>query len=312
VLRRRHAQFDLAILVNPKEPFPPSDEPALRLIARAAERQNLRAEFVGPKDLDKVSRFDALFIRETTNIDNHTFTFARIAEANGMPVIDDSVSILRCSNKVFLREAMVRARIATPATELLTKANFQEVARRIEYPCVLKIPDGSFSRGVFKIADHHEFVAKATELLEDSAIILAQEFLPTEFDWRIGILDGKPLFACKYHMVKGHWQVYNHALKRKINYGRTETVLVEDAPANIIKAAVRASLQMGRGLYGVDLKEVGSTAYVIEVNDNPNLDAGTEDKRAGEALYDSVISVFRQRILTAKGLSQPAQANRAA
>jgi len=312
VSRRKHAQFDLAILVNPKEQFPPSDEAALRLISRAAERQNLRTEMVGPKDLDKVTRFDALFIRETTNIDNHTFTFARIAEANGLPVIDDSVSILRCSNKVFLREAMVRARIATPATELLTKGNFQEVALRIEYPCVLKIPDGSFSRGVFKISDAHEFAAKASELLEDSAIILAQEFLPTEFDWRIGVLDGKPLFACKYHMAKGHWQVYNHALKRKVNYGQSETILVEEAPASIVKAAVRASLQMGRGLYGVDLKEVGATAYVIEVNDNPNLDAGTEDGRTGEALYDAIISVFRQRILTAKGLAQPPQPNRAA
>ncbi len=312
VLRRKHVQFDLAILVNPKEALPPSDEPALRMFVKAADRQNLRAEIVGPKDLDKMTRFDALFIRETTNIDNHTFTFARRAEANDMPVIDDSVSILRCSNKVFLSEAMARARIATPATQLLTKANFREIARQIDYPCVLKIPDGSFSRGVFKVADAREFTAKAAELLEDSSIILAQEFLPTEFDWRIGVLDGKPLFACKYHMVKGHWQVYNHALKRKINYGRSETIPIELAPTNIVKAAVRASLQMGRGLYGVDLKEIGTTAYVIEVNDNPNIDAGTEDRKAGEALYDAIIGVFRQRILTAKGLLQTAQPKAAA
>ena len=85
---------------------------------------------------------------------------------------------------------------------------------------------------------------------------------------------------------------------------------VEDAPPAVIKAAVKASLQMGHGLYGVDVKEARGMAYVIEVNDNPNIDAGIEDKFIGERMYDEVISVFRRRILIARGLAGAAAEKR--
>ncbi|MCB1460046.1 MAG: RimK-like ATPgrasp N-terminal domain-containing protein, partial [Nitratireductor sp.] len=303
-LRRKRTSFDLAILFDPKEKFPPSTEQAIRHFMRAADKQNIQAEVIGAKDMERLSSFDALFIRETTNIDNHTFTFAKAAEAQGMPVIDDPVSILRCSNKVYLHEAMARARIATPKTLLITRANMKEMLAQLSFPLVLKIPDGSFSRGVIKVRDAGEYQQKASQMLEDSFIILAQEFLPTSFDWRIGVLDGKPLFACKYHMARGHWQIYNHKAKGKTDMGGFETMRVGDAPQNIVKTAVRASLQMGRSLYGVDLKEVNGTPYVIEVNDNPNVDTGVEDKATGEEIYNTIISVFRERILASKGLAR--------
>jgi glutathione synthase/RimK-type ligase-like ATP-grasp enzyme len=47
-------------------------------------------------------------------------------------------------------------------------------------------------------------------LLEKSELIVAQEYLRTEFDWCIGILDRRPLFVAKYCMVPGHWQIVRH------------------------------------------------------------------------------------------------------
>lgn len=302
VYRRRKASFDLAILYDPDEKLPPSTPEAIAEFIKAADRANMNAEVISRKDIGKLSRFDALFIRETTNIENHTFTFAREAEAAGMPVIDDSVSILRCSNKVYLREAMARAKIATPATVMVTRSNIRELALSLDFPIVLKIPDGSFSRGVIKVDDAEQFIEKARNLLEDSFIILAQEFLPTSYDWRIGVLGGKPIFAAKYFMARDHWQIYNHAAGQDGEFGAAEYLLIEDTPQQIVKAAVRASLQMGRGLYGVDLKEIGGKPVVIEVNDNPNIDAGYEDSRQGDFVYDAVISYFREQILISKGL----------
>nr|MCU0790936.1 RimK family protein [Nitratireductor sp.] len=247
--RRRRPMFELAILFDPAEKMPPSSEGSIRHFVRAAERQNIRAEIISKKDLSRLSSFDALFIRETTNIDNHTFTFARHAEARGMPVIDDSVSILRCSNKVYLHEALARAKIATPRTQLVTKTTLRDVIAQLSFPCVLKIPDGSFSRGVVKARDADEYVEQATKMLEDSFIVLAQEYLYTDYDWRIGVLDGKPLFACKYHMARGHWQIYNHRAGGRTHSGGFDTMAVETAPPAVIRAAVKASQQMGRGLY---------------------------------------------------------------
>jgi glutathione synthase/RimK-type ligase-like ATP-grasp enzyme len=60
--------------------------------------------------------------------------------------------------------------------------------------------------------------------------------------------------------------------------------------------AVAAANLIGRGLYGVDIKEADGRTYMIEVNDNPNIDAGNEDQVLGMALYREVMGVYARRI----------------
>src|SRR5205823_3181563 len=71
---------------------------------------------------------------------------------------------------------------------------------------------------------------------------------------------------------------------------------VFDQSEIVVKTAVHAASVVGDGLYGVDLKQVGDRCYVIEVNDNPNIDAGNEDGVLKEALYREVLGVFLRRI----------------
>jgi len=299
--REIRSHFDLAILVDPDEALPPSNAPALEKLIKAARRHDMHAELITRSDLKRLDAFDALFIRATTSKDNFTYPFARKALRMGMPVIDDPRSILRCSNKVYLSEALGRAGFSTPSTLLITRSTLKAVAEEIEFPQVLKIPDGSFSRGVVRVNDHEEFLDKANQMLKDSFVIIAQEYLPTPFDWRIGVINGAPLFACKYYMARGHWQIYNHKGGNRVVSGGFETVAIEDVPPFILDAAVGTSLVVGDGLYGIDLKEIDRRAIVIEVNDNPNIDAGIEDKIYGRAVYDQIMQIFHARILTSKG-----------
>nr|MBF3181566.1 RimK family alpha-L-glutamate ligase [Pseudomonas aeruginosa] len=53
---------------------------------------------------------------------------------------------------------------------------------------------------------------------------------------------------------------------------------------------------IGDGLYGVDLKQAGDKVLVIEVNDNPNIDAGIEDGQLGDELYRRILQAFVQRL----------------
>ena len=78
---------------------------------------------------------------------------------------------------------------------------FEQISSQLGSPFILKIPDGSFSFGMKKVTNETELEAALDLLFEKSSILLAQEFTPTEFDWRIGILNGEPLFACKYYMA---------------------------------------------------------------------------------------------------------------
>ena len=141
-----------------------------------------------------------------------------------------------------------------------------------------------------------ELAAQLAEFFADSDLVVAQEFLPTTFDWRIGVLDKKPLYACKYFMAQGHWQIIRQECDGRGRYGRSETLPVELAPKQAVRVALAAANLIGDGLYGVDVKESDGKFYVIEVNDNPNLDAGFEDAILKDELYRRIMQVFLERI----------------
>ena len=127
-----------------------------------------------------------------------------------MVVIDDLWSILKCANKLFLHESIEKHHLLTPLTLLVTKkTDLNTIITRLSFPFILKQPDSAASRGVFKINDEKELNQKLDELFLTSEIILAQQYLKTAFDWRVGVLNNKPLYVCKYFMAKDHWQIYH-------------------------------------------------------------------------------------------------------
>jgi glutathione synthase/RimK-type ligase-like ATP-grasp enzyme len=290
-------KYALAVLCDPKEELPPSAPSSLKHLAKVAQRHGVEVVHIGKNDLDRLAQFDALFIRETTSIDNHTYRFARRAAQEGMPVIDDPTSMIRCTNKVYLAELLEAHGVPTPKTALLSSLkDARGLEERLGSPVVLKIPDGSFSRGVFKVEGAEAMDAKLKELFADSDIVLAQEYCPTAFDWRIGVLDGEPLFACQYLMAKKHWQIVRHEDGKKSVEGSFKTVALNEAPPEVINTAVRAARLIGNGLYGVDIKETNGRVVVIEVNDNPNLDHGCEDVCEKDIVWDKLVQWFVRRL----------------
>jgi glutathione synthase/RimK-type ligase-like ATP-grasp enzyme len=295
--KRAQRPYDLAILVDPELPEPPSNKKALQKFAKAGEEVGFNVEFIRQEDYSRLGEFDALFIRETTGVNHHTFRFACRAEALGLVVMDDPASILRCSNKVFLAEMADQQDILVPNTMIVHRGNVDDLVARLGLPCVLKQPDSSFSAGVKKVATTQELGLAVETMLEKSDLVIAQAFVPTEFDWRVGVLDGQPLFACRYYMADGHWQILKRdGSGKKEDVGRAETVPVEMAPTRVVKTALKAANHVGKGLYGVDLKEVAGKVYMIEVNDNPNIDAGFEDEVLGDELYLRVMRTFFARV----------------
>lgn len=293
--KRKTARYNLALLFDPKDPDPPSDDKAITRLTRAAARRDMAVTLVGKDDYTRLSNFDALFIRETTHVNHHSYRFARRAQAEGLVVIDDPSSILRCTNKVYLSELLTRHGIAAPKTLVVHKDNINRVEPELGLPCILKKPDSAFSQGVHKVSTRAELQDQVAELLTKSDLIIAQEWFPTEFDWRIGVLDGKPIWAAKYFMAPKHWQIQKGQGTAR-RYGRVEAIELEDAPRAVVRLGVKAANLIGRGLYGVDLKQRGRRVTVIEVNDNPSLEAGYEDAIGGDAIYDAIVDYFVRRI----------------
>ena len=135
-------------------------------------------------------------------------------------------------------------------------------------------------------------------MLDQSELLIGQSYTPTDFDWRVGVLDGKALFACKYFMAKDHWQIYNWSSADKAEIvGNFQTMAIEDAPDFVIDIALKSTKLIGNGLYGVDIKEINGKAVIIEINDNPSIDHGVEDKVIGDKLYEEIIKWLKNKIV---------------
>ena len=298
--RTRTGPPRLAILWDPNEPLKASNDEALQRFLRAAPLVGLEAELICHDALERLSDFDALFSRASPEVTGVTYEFVRRAEALGMPVVDDPESILKCVNKVYMHELMSRHRIAQPSTLIVHRGNVDDVVATLGLPCVLKLPDSGFGLDVVKLESEERLREEAERFFKVSELIVAQEWLPTSFDWRVGVFDQRPLFVCKYFMAPGHWKILQMAEGQPIE-GESVTMSVGEAPAPVVDLAVRAANLVGKGLYGVDLKQVEDRVYLIEVNCNPNIDAGVEDEAAGDALYREVVGVFARRIAERRG-----------
>lgn len=295
--------YDIAILTNPEEKSPPSNKKALDRFMEAAEDEGMRARIISKNDYSRIPEFDSLFIRETTAVNHHTYRFARRATAENLVVIDDPISIVRCANKVYMAEMLKKANIATPKTVILHKKNRAELIQKLDFPYVLKQPDGSSSNGVVKVSDPLQLDEELHRLLSQSDLIIAQEFVPTDFDWRIGIIDKEPLYACKYFMAKDHWQINQWQASGYYKEGNHEAIALREVPEKVLKIAQRAASLIGDGFYGVDIKQTGSHVMLIEINDNPSIDFNVEDGILKEALYSQIMRCILQRIKKKKELS---------
>ncbi|MCH4823064.1 RimK family protein [Gramella lutea] len=295
--RTNSFEHDLAILVQPNDIAPPSNPRALKKFTDLAEKMGFYTEIISPKELSRLSAFDALFIRQSTEVNNEAYAFARKAQQEDIAIIDYPDAILKCCNKVFMAEALENADIPTLKTIIVHKDNKDLVLKKTGLPVVLKSPDSTFSFGVKKAETEEEYFEVVNSMLKKSDLVIAQEFSPSEYDWRIGVLDGKPIYACRYYMAKGHWQIYNWEAEKKDDQdGNADCLPIEKVPEKILKNAIKAAKLMGKGLYGIDIKEVNSKALVIEINDNPNIDAGVEDEYYGDQVYIEILSALKNRL----------------
>lgn len=286
--------FRLAILFDPKEKQPPSDLKTLEYFKEYARTFDFEVIIIGPKDFHRLKEFDGLFLRTAGDRGTVPYQFACYALQEGLPVIDDPQSIVCCTDKILMQGLMASRSVPLPKSEIVSSyTNLQVLARRLGLPLVLKLPDSCFSRGVFKVESYGALKELTKALFQRSGLLLAQEFIQTDFDWRIGILDNEPIYACQYDMVNGHWQIIWHSGEGEPVEGDGRTIAIADTPPGVIDVALLAARGVGVGLYGVDLKQVGDSFIAIEVNDNPNLTHGDEDLK--DDIWLKIIQWYQRR-----------------
>jgi glutathione synthase/RimK-type ligase-like ATP-grasp enzyme len=102
------------------------------------------------------------------------------------------------------------------------------------------------------------------------------------------VLAGEPLYACKYTIPRKQWKIMTYTANGRTVYGTVKGVPLQQTDSSLLDTALAAAGAVGRGLYGVDLKQTAGGYAVIEVNDNPTILAGDEDQKAGD-LYERLV-----------------------
>jgi glutathione synthase/RimK-type ligase-like ATP-grasp enzyme len=211
---------------------------------------------------------------------NVAFVAAKMAALHNIPVIDDPTSIQICADKINMYYHLMKNHVTIPRTEFLSRKDITEVRGQQlldEWgtPLVLKEPSTCFSARVEKSKDAKEFVHIGRRFSHMSDWIVAQEFIRSCYDWRIGVLGGQLLYACKYIIPKDSFKIQAQ-VEGHLVYCHTESVPMEKIPTEVLETGLKAGRSIGNGLYGVDLKECEGKVYVIEVNDNPSLESGED------------------------------------
>jgi len=245
-----------------------------------AESMGHTAEFIFPVDIKKIPRLDALFIRANTDPMNITYVAARMAEMYGIPVIDDPGSIQICADKINMYMHLMKKNVSMPRTRFLKKKELDEVSaaqlfEELGTPLVLKEPSTSFSVRVEKVSSVSELLKIARRFFKLSDWIVVQEYIESRFDWRVGVINGQLLYACRYIIPSETFKI-QASVNGHIVYCDVESVPADQVPPEVIELGREAGNAIGKGMYGVDIKESNGKLYVIEVNDNPSLDGGED------------------------------------
>ena len=273
----------------------PREEGALQNFKSAAERSGHKFSFLFRENIEDIPNYDAVFIRATTDPLFTSYIVSKTAWELGLKVIDDPESIKICGNKIHQYALFKKYNVPCIPTVFLSKDELHhkkitEIFGKLGKPVVIKAPYTSFSRYVEKAACETSFRDIAKRFFKKSDALAIQKFTPTAFDWRVGVLNNDVLYVCKYMIPKGKWK-HGAKLRGKptVIWGRTVSSEKCNMPVRLREVALKACSVAGKGLYGVDIKEVDGEYVVVEINDNPSIYSGYEDS-SDKDIYQRIIN----------------------
>jgi glutathione synthase/RimK-type ligase-like ATP-grasp enzyme len=269
-----------------------SERCALSKFRSTAESLGHSFEFIFKDKIPEIPQYDALFIRATTDPGNSAYIASRLAQQHGLRVIDDPHSIRTCSNKAILHDLFFKNNIPSPKSVLFTgeENTIDEIFDMLGTPVIIKTPYTRFSSHVERANNREEFIGISKRFLRKSKVVIVQEYIQSDFDWRVGVLNNEILYLCKYFIPEGGWKVKSKINGRNV-WGDTVAVPRDSISPELKDICIRLSKCVGDGLYGLDVKEAKDGYRVIEINDNPSIYDGYEDT-IDRDIYEKIINAL--------------------
>jgi [lysine-biosynthesis-protein LysW]---L-2-aminoadipate ligase len=189
---------------------------------------------------------------------------SKIFEAQGVPVVNNSLIAETCGDKYMTSQLLVKNKIPTPRVMMaFSEESALAAVEKIGYPCVMKPVVGSWARLISKINDRHaaESIIEHKKVLGDyhHSIFYIQEYVDKPGrDIRAFIVGNKVI--CAIYRSSLHW------ITNTARGGEASNCPITPELKEICEKTSKVILEKGEGLIALDLFETEKGLTVNEVN----------------------------------------------
>lgn len=234
-----------------------------RRIFEAAQARGLTVDHLDPRKrfFDRRTRAPAdVYLNREIASDRALFA-ARSLEAAGLLVVNSANAHQTASDKWLTQLMLESEGVPMPETVAVTSHEmFAALAERLPPPWVLKHRRGSWGRNILRVGSVD--VAEATYSLmsqipsSGTDIVLVQEFVPSDADLRVIVVDGRVVGA-----IERRGEGWRH------NVALGSSTVRHEAGQDVVDISTRVADLLGLDVCGVDLlRREDSTHVVLEAN----------------------------------------------
>lgn len=163
----------------------------------------------------------------------------------------------------------------------------QHNAIAFNYPVVCKPNNGTAGRGVYQCRNKEELIEKTQLLFKTYRSIAVSPFYEFEYEYRVIILDQKPLMVYRKERSETSWQ-------HNLSHGsRARVVDLKDVPENILYLAINATQAIGITLAAADIADCKDFPRIIEINSGISFEyfarQGNQEYKIAEMVYEAIV-----------------------
>jgi gamma-F420-2:alpha-L-glutamate ligase len=239
---------------------------------------------------ERIELPDLVLSRTGAGTNYFTRSVMRQIEKFGIPVINDTDSISRVSDKLLTSQLLVKENLPIPKTVLVNgDVDIELIEKEIGFPCVVKATSGSKGNTVHLCHTKKDFVGLMSLLASISLkkTMIIQEFVDAHpgTDLRVWVIGGKTVVAMKRTGAEGDFRA-------NISQGGTaELFEITDEVDYLARETARV---LGLQIAGVDLLFDKDGYKICEANSSPGFEG--MDKYCGQDMAQRIVDFIKLKI----------------
>lgn len=230
------------------------------------------------KTKQRYNELDGIYIANWRKAPEIALALAKYMQSKKKAILNDEISHYPAATK--LGEMVLMSNLGIPMPDsffvrekyLLSMVKKQRLPDGFNFPIIVKSTSGSMGANNWLVKDFDQLREIAS--LEHDSLLVAQQFIPNDFDYRVLVFGNKVRAVIKRSRLDKNASHLNNTSAG----AQGDMVDLADFPKDLEEIALKAAAATRRSdLAGVDIIIDSETGlpYVLEVNKSPQIETGS-------------------------------------